>query len=85
MTCRDCSKYETCPAPPPGGAYGMAETLTCFNPGRQDRFGKWVVTDRECSLELVCPVCGFMYAEADPNIEKGDIFKYCPECGANNE
>jgi predicted RNA-binding Zn-ribbon protein involved in translation (DUF1610 family) len=63
----------------------MAETLACFEQGKPGTFGKWIVANRECSLELVCPACGFMYVEADPDIDKGEIYKYCPECGARNE
>jgi hypothetical protein len=30
MTCKDCAKYDTCPAHPEGRAYGVAEALDCF-------------------------------------------------------
>ena len=78
MTCRDCTKYETCQSPPPGGAYGAAEGLSCF-----EQKGGWIKNDIEIALELTCPVCGFMYTEADPKTE--DVYKYCPECGAKNK
>ena len=42
----------------------------------------WIKNNIEIALELTCPVCGFMYTEADPETEK--IYKYCPECGAKN-
>ena len=52
----------------------------------QDKYQKttgWIKNDIEIAIELTCPVCGFMYVEADPTIKKG--YNYCPECGAKNE
>lgn len=50
---------------------------------KKEQKGGWIKNDIEIALELTCPVCGFMYTEADPKTE--DVYKYCPECGAKNK
>ena len=48
------------------------------------RNGEWIKNQSTADVcaEYRCSLCGFMYCEADP---KYPPYKYCPECGANNE
>lgn len=68
---------------------GTVEDIIALLKEQEAKIGHWIIVEYDT---LTCSCCGKSYytgcdstKEATANLEKGNVYRYCPYCGAKME